>query len=110
MLLVISVNKFLPTMNFVHITINYIVLNLISIFLYISFLQQRQYYYLGLFVAMSISQGGCGIPFLASTVYDYIATGKCTSVSQSVNPHEIPEHSLRSTVEKVSHCSYAFFL
>ena len=60
--------------------------NFSLILLCLFILQQREYYYLGLFVAMSISQGGCGIPFLASTVYDYIATGKCTSVSQNVNP------------------------
>lgn len=67
--------------------------------MYITF-QQRQYYHLGVLVAMSILQGGCGIPCLSSSVYNYIAYGTCTSAG--VNSCDIPDLSLRDTVERVS--------
>ncbi|KAL5457471.1 hypothetical protein EMCRGX_G034735 [Ephydatia muelleri] len=62
-------------------------------------LVQRQYYHLGVLVAMSILQGGCGIPCLSSSVYNYIAYGTCTSAG--VNSCDIPDLSLRDTVERV---------
>ena len=59
-------------------------------------LQQRQCYHLGVLVAMSILQGGCGIPCLSSSVYNYIAYGTCTSAG--VNSCDNPD----DTVERVS--------
>ena len=63
-------------------------------------IQQRQYFYLGMYTAMSIIQGGCGIPFLAHPVYEYILRGTCTNVQ--INVADIPVLSLRDTVQKVS--------
>ena len=53
-----------------------------------------------MFVAMSIVQGGCGVPFLADPVYDDIVQGKCRAVQ--VDHRDIPQHALKDTVQKVS--------
>lgn len=50
---------------------------------------------------MSVVQGGCGIPCLADPVYEYITSGKCSSIV--VSSDDIPELAMRDTVEKVSH-------
>ena len=63
-------------------------------------MQQRQYYMLGLFTAMSITQGGCGMPILASAVYEYMIQGKCTGVQ--IAPVDILLLVLKDAVLKVS--------
>eukprot|EP00731_Ephydatia_muelleri_P016435 Em0009g859a len=67
-------------------------------FLAIEFFQQRHFFYFGLFTAMSVVQGGCGIPCLADPVYEYITSGKCSSIV--VSSDDIPELAMRDTVEK----------
>ena len=44
-------------------------------------LQARDFYNLGRYTVMSVTQGGSGFPFLAPPVYDYLCTGKCTGIS-----------------------------
>ena len=53
-----------------------------------------------MFTAMSIAQGGCGLPILADAVYDYFVTGKCTYVTVSLP--DLPDEKLKKLVEKVS--------
>ena len=53
-----------------------------------------------MFTAMSIAQGGCGLPTLADAVYDYFVTGKCTYVTVSLP--DLPDEKLKKLVEKVS--------
>ncbi|KAL5469173.1 hypothetical protein EMCRGX_G030387 [Ephydatia muelleri] len=43
--------------------------------------------------------GGCGIPCLADPVYEYITSGKCSSIV--VSSDDIPELAMRDTVEKL---------
>ena len=52
-------------------------------------MQNNQYKYLGQYTVMSITQGGCGIPFLAPPVYDYISTGKLPDVRRLKSPEEV---------------------
>eukprot|EP00731_Ephydatia_muelleri_P019420 Em0012g245a len=52
------------------------------------------------FFSMNVKafQGGCGIPCLADPVYEYITSGKCSSIV--VSSDDIPELAMRDTVEK----------
>ena len=55
---------------------------------------------MGVYTVMSITQGGCGLPFLARCVFNYITgMGECTDVE--VNEHEMPEGLLKLVVKKV---------
>lgn len=63
------------------------------------YLQQREFYYFGVYVGMSIAQGGCGLPFLHSSVYEYLVSGKCTSIV--VDVCDMPEPHLMEVVQKV---------
>ena len=65
-------------------------------------MQNNQYKYLGQYTVMSIAQGGCGIPFLAPPVYDYISTGKLPDVK--VHLKDIPDATLRFVLQKVRLC------
>eukprot|EP00731_Ephydatia_muelleri_P010443 Em0005g1029a len=47
---------------------------------------------------LSPLKGGCGIPCLADPVYEYITSGKCSSIV--VSSDDIPELAMRDTVEK----------
>ncbi len=42
---------------------------------------------------MSIVQGGCGIPFLAPAVYEYLVSGKCTRIT--LQNSDVPDHTLQ---------------
>ena len=64
-------------------------------------LQNGHYKYLGQFTLMSITQGGCGIPFLAPSVYNYICTGKLPSCADT-SLKDIPYPNLNYILEKVS--------
>ena len=50
---------------------------------------------------MSIIQGGCGLPFLARPMYDYLVTGQCTGISHLVPIKDIPDAELKFVVTKV---------
>lgn len=84
-----SFNYFLKTL----VTFNLNFYKIIFLF------QERQYYYLGTFTALSIVQGGCGIPCLATSVYEYVSVGKCSNFE--VDPADIPDLALRNTVQMV---------
>ncbi len=62
--------------------------------------QRKDFYNLGRFVAMSITQGGSGLPCLAEAVYTYFRTGQSTGIS--VTNEEIPDPTLRFICEKVN--------
>ena len=64
------------------------------------FLQNNQYRYLGQYTVMSITQGGCSVPFLAPPVYEYISTGKLPTDIE-VNLKDIPDATLRFALQKV---------
>ena len=38
-------------------------------------LQNDEYYFLGVYFVMSVLQGGCGFPFLAEPLYNYLVHG-----------------------------------
>lgn len=67
------------------------------------FPQQNDYYNLGQFAAISITQGGSGFPFLDEVVYNYLCTGKTTDIYLS--NENIPDPMLCYVCEKVSYCS-----
>lgn len=48
-------------------------------------LQAQNFYYLGVYTAMSVVQGGCGLPVLAEAVYEYITSGKCTNIEVDIS-------------------------
>ena len=55
---------------------------------------------MGVYTVMSISQGGCGLPFLAHPVFNYIAgMGDCAGAT--INDDEIPDGLLKLIVTKV---------
>ena len=64
------------------------------------YLQSSQYKYLGKYTVKSITQGGCGVPFLALPVYEYISTGKLPT---DVEAHlrNIPDVTPRFVLQKV---------
>lgn len=55
---------------------------------------------MGQYTAMSIMQGGCGFPFLAEPVFDYISTGKYTGIQ--VDVADVPDVPLKFVLEKVN--------
>ena len=64
-------------------------------------MQNNEVLHLGKFVAMSVTQGGGGFPFLAPPVYEYITTGKYTNIAVSTT--DIPDMTLKFAVEKVQY-------
>ena len=52
---------------------------------------------------MSITQGGCGIPFLAPAVYEYISTGKLSS-NIELCLDDVPYPNLQFALRKVRKC------
>ena len=48
---------------------------------------------------MSVIQGGCGFPFLARPLFDYLVQGHYKGISVPVE--DIPDGTLRFIVEKV---------
>lgn len=68
-------------------------------------IQNSQYKYLGQYTVMSITQGGCRVPFLAPPVYEYITTGKLPTDIE-VNLRDMPEETLRFVLQKVAVCVY----
>ena len=44
---------------------------------------------MGAYTVMSIAQGGCGLPFLATAVFRYYVYGECTGVT--INARRITE-------------------
>ena len=48
---------------------------------------------------MSVSQGGCGFPLLHNCVFDYLVSGKCTSIV--VDECDMPEPHLMDVIQKV---------
>ena len=64
-------------------------------------MQNNEYKYLGLYTVMSITQGGCGVPFLAPPVYDYISTRKLPDIRLHLK--DIPDATLRFVLQKVTH-------
>jgi len=67
--------------------------------LYTSLQQRNEFYHLGQYIAMSVVQGGCGLPCLAEPVYEYICSGKCTNLD--VDNEEIPDPDLKFVIQKV---------
>ncbi|XP_065901724.1 uncharacterized protein [Dysidea avara] len=62
-------------------------------------LQNRDYYYMGVYTVMSILQGGCGVPIMAKPVFDYLSgIGECTGID--INESEIPDGLLKIIVRK----------
>lgn len=47
---------------------------------YYNFSQNRDYFALGAYAAMSVTQGGPGFPVLADADYQYFVTGKTTNL------------------------------
>ncbi len=56
---------------------------------------------MGQYIAMSVVQGGGGMPCQAGSVYHYMCTGKCTDVA--IPLEEVPQGTLRFVLEKVCH-------
>ncbi len=56
-------------------------------------------YNLGRYTAVSIIQGGSGLPCLAEYVYNYLCTGKCTSTA--VCDTDIADPALLFVLDKV---------
>ena len=52
---------------------------------------------LGVFTAMSITQGGNGFPFLAECVYTYLCSGESTGIF--VPTDKVPDQTLRLALE-----------
>ena len=60
-------------------------------------------------MAISIIQGGYGLPFLAPPVFEYLVSGKCTGVS--VVASDVPEeNNLQFVLNKVRSTPWAMRL
>ena len=66
-------------------------------------MQADRYKYFGQYTVMSITQGGCGIPFLAPAVYEYISTGKLSS-NIELCLDDVPYPNLQFALRKVRKC------
>ena len=66
----------------------------------IVYIQADQYKHLGEYPVMSIAQGGCGIPFLAPVVYEYISSGKLPT-KMELSFDDIPCAHLKFAIQKV---------
>ncbi len=64
-------------------------------FIFPIILQNNHYKYL-----VSMTQGGCGIPYLSPPVYDYISSGKLPS-SIEVDKKNLPNTTLEFILQKV---------
>ena len=69
--------------------------------------QARHFDNFGMYVAMSICQGGSGFPYLADSVYTYMCTGKCTDVA--VASADAPDSLLQFVLEKVNFFKIIYF-
>ncbi len=78
----------------------YIFSRLFYYFIFPIILQNNHYKYLGQYVVMSMTQGGCGIPYLSPPVYDYICSGKLPS-SIEVDKKNLPNTTLAFILQKV---------
>ena len=67
----------------------------------LDYLQNRDYYKLGVYTVMSIVQGGCGLPYLSKPFFNYLFYGTYTGISDLVTLSHIPDIQLRCIVEKV---------
>ena len=57
---------------------------------------------MGVYTVMSITQGGCGLPFLARAVFNYISgIGDVYCIGATINDDEIPDGLLKLVVRKV---------
>ena len=65
--------------------------------------QVRNFYNLGRYSAMSIIQGGSGLPFLAELVYNYLCTGECTGLA--IQTEEVPDPTVRFVLKRVGDTS-----
>ena len=54
---------------------------------------------MGVYFVMSVMQGGCGLPFLARPIFDYLVRGQYKGISVPVS--QIPDPTLRFIIEKV---------
>ena len=65
-----------------------------------------------MYIAMSIAQGGCGLPLLHNSVFQYLVSDKCTSIE--VDASDMPEPHLMDIIQKVDilfyNCRLEFFV
>ena len=69
-------------------------------YLSVVFFQANHYKILGCYAALSIIQGGPGLPFFHAHVYTYLCTGVWSPTK--IGLAAIPNHDLQSIVENVS--------
>ena len=60
--------------------------------------QAQHFHNLGVYMGMSICQGGCGFPYLAESVYAYICTANENALKES---EDAPDPLLKFVLEKV---------
>ena len=48
---------------------------------------------------MSITQGGCGVPFLAPPVYEYLSSGLLSSIN--INLDDLPHSDFKFVLQEV---------
>lgn len=89
----LSVNFFWLMCRYWLLSLIYVQHNFICLF------QDKAYFYLGQYAAMSILQGGNGLPFFSECVYRYFAYGVYTKIDVSIE--EIPDSTLEWVVQKV---------
>ena len=67
-----------------------------------SLLQRNEFRFLGMYLVLSIIQGGAGYPFMSRCMFDHIATESHNV--KSIPASMVPDAMLRFVVEKVCHC------
>ena len=71
-------------------------------------MQDKVYYHLGRVVAVSIAQGGSGLPCLSGSTFAYLSGQEIACISP--NPSEVPDSCMLELITKVNIVDNVFFL
>ena len=78
-------------------------LNIIAIFVCL-LLKESHFRTIGTFVAMSIIQGGFGLPIFSQHLYSYLVTGKY--VNLEINNDDVPDPAAQALLKQVIYTLY----
>ena len=66
---------------------------------FFDFIQSNTFYKIGVLIATSVAQGGCGFPYLYKGVYEYLCGKESNNIS--ITASVIPDYVTRNVVERV---------
>ena len=72
---------------------------MIYIYIYIYSMQQSKFYYVGMLMAMSLLQDGCGFRFLAPPAYQYVCGADLNNIVVSTD--DVADFEVKAFIEQV---------